>query len=63
MTQYIRNIVVLSIIGVAVYFVLQWGGGWEAISSNVLILIVLDILLIGALALVLRRARWVAALG
>jgi len=26
-------------------------------------LIVLDILLIGALALVLRRARWLAALG
>jgi len=41
----------------------QWGGGWEAISSNVLVLIVLDILLIGALALVLRRARWLAALG
>lgn len=41
----------------------QWGGGWEAISSNVLVLIVLDILLIGALALVLRRARWLAVLG
>jgi hypothetical protein len=30
----IRAIVVLGLIGVAVYFVLQWGGGWKALSSS-----------------------------
>ena len=30
----IRAIVVLGLIGVAVYFVLQWGGGWKTLSSS-----------------------------
>jgi len=41
----------------------QRGVGWETISRNVFALVVLDILLIGALALTLRRARRVASLG
>jgi hypothetical protein len=34
MTQYIRTIVILVAIGVAAYFVIQWGGGWEVLKSN-----------------------------
>jgi len=52
------------------YYILQpiieinrGGVGWETVSTNVLILIVLNLLLIGALALTLRRARRVASLG
>ena len=40
-----------------------WGGDWEVISTNVFVLIVLNLLLLGALALTLRRARRAASLG
>ena len=40
----------------------QRGVGWETISTNVFVLIVLNLLLIGALALTLRSARQVASL-
>jgi len=41
----------------------QRGAGLEAIATNITILIVLDLLLLGAVALSLRRAKRVAALG
>ena len=41
----------------------QRGSGWEAIATEVTILIVLDILLLGIVALFLRRAKRVAAFG
>jgi len=41
----------------------QRGVGWETISTNVFVLVVLDLLLVGAVALALRRARRVASLG
>jgi len=40
----------------------QRGAGWEAIATNVFILIALDLLLIGVVALSLRRAKQVVAL-
>ncbi len=30
----VRAIVVLAILGVAIYFVLQWGGGWKQLTSS-----------------------------
>lgn len=30
----LRAIIVLAIIGVAVYFILQWGGGWKVLTSS-----------------------------
>lgn len=41
----------------------QRGGGWEAIATNLIILVGLDLLLVIAVALSLRRSKQVAALG
>ena len=51
------------------YYILQpiieisQGGGWETININISILLALDLLLVGVVALSLRRAKQVAALG
>jgi len=32
--KHIRTVVILVAIGVAVYFILQWGGGWKVLTSS-----------------------------